>query len=213
MSSDFCKVVFYSPSANLLLKDMIVKGKIASSVHRGEGLIKKYQARLTGILGFRPLPGTLNVVLVRDVDIRKHSTKAVDFVLTDGRRKVEAYLAPVKIRPSGEQRMLRGTLIEGDETVTAYKWKKKDAFSLRKGGKFVTWDIIRSDADRQLIEYLKSRQEGKRAEMPTAAEYSCWAIRFTMGPQDKSCVEIIANTNLKETMGLNDDDILQVEFL
>lgn len=72
----------------------------------GSGIIKKYYPRLVGLLGFRPVPGTLNVRLERDLDLRHHATKAIDHVLQDGRRHVDAYLAPVKIKRAEERRML-----------------------------------------------------------------------------------------------------------
>src|SRR3989338_2365839 len=195
---------------------MIVSGKIISSVRRGGDLIKKYEPRLIGALGFRPFHGTLNIKLGKDVDVQEHSTKTIEFILTDGKRKVDAYLAPVRVKALSERMVLRDVPIEGDEMVTLYKWKGKDAFSLRKMGKFVTWDIIRSDADRQMIEYLIRRQECKSTGAPEKSkirECDCWAIKLVDGPQDESSAEIIAKIDMRDKMGLKDDDSVQIEFL
>src|SRR3989344_2331870 len=185
---------------------MILEGKVFSGVNRGKELIKKYEPRIIGILGLRPFPGTLNVKMERETDLKSHSTKTIDFLLTDGKRKIDAYLAPVVMKPS--QKTLRGVLIEGDETVSTYKWKGKDAFSLRKSGKIATWDIIRSDADRELIEYLKNRKEN--AQKP---ECKGWAIQFVSGPHNYAHLEIISGVNIKESLKIKDDDKIRIEFL
>ena len=193
---------------------MKVEGEVTDSVHRGVGLVKKYEPRLIGILGFKPHPGTMNIRLDKAVSVDSHSTKILDFVvINSGKRQIDAYLAPVKIRTTGGLK-LRGVMIEGNESVTLYKWKGKDAFSLRKAGKFVTWDLIRGETDRKLIEFIKTRQEGKNIAQPAKSnEMKCWAVRFTSGPQDKLSLEIIAKTNMRDEMGLADGDRVQVEFL
>ena len=74
---------------------MKIKGKIFSGMLRGEPLIGLYFHRLIGILGYEPFKGTMNVRLENKIDIEVYSTKAIDQILMDGTRKVDAFLAPI----------------------------------------------------------------------------------------------------------------------
>lgn len=76
---------------------MIVKGIVFSGVLRGQPLIDIHFHRLIGLIGFEPYKGTLDVKLERTVDFRKYATKAVEHVLMDGKKIVNARLAPIKL--------------------------------------------------------------------------------------------------------------------
>ncbi len=82
---------------------MLVKGKVVSGVMRGEQLIDKYSARLKGVIGFEPFPGTLNVKLERKIDLKFYATKTLEHKLLHGGPFVECYLAPVKIHKGDEE--------------------------------------------------------------------------------------------------------------
>lgn len=81
---------------------MKVKGRIFSGSLRGEPLVGHYFHRLTGILGFEPFRGTMNVRLEKNVDIELYSTKAIDHILMDGTRHVDALLAPIIFSVKGQ---------------------------------------------------------------------------------------------------------------
>ena len=77
---------------------MKVRGEVFSGALRGMPLIEKYNARLIGLLGFRPFKGTMDVRLERNVDIKPFATKTIEHVISDGSKKINAYLAPVRIK-------------------------------------------------------------------------------------------------------------------
>lgn len=74
---------------------MRLKGKVSPGVLRGELLIEKFFYRIKAILGFEPYKGTLDVKLEKPVEIEDFATKAIDHILVDGSRMVEAHLAPI----------------------------------------------------------------------------------------------------------------------
>jgi riboflavin kinase len=69
---------------------------------RGKDLIERFSDRLTGILGFRPYPGTLDVKLEEPVEFELYETKRLEHVLMDGDLWIDARLAPVKLRVKGD---------------------------------------------------------------------------------------------------------------
>lgn len=81
---------------------MILRGVIKSGVHRGEPLVRKYFARIKGIIGFEPFPGTMNLRLPRNLDLKAYATRTIEHKLKDGSRYIEAYMAPAVLRVKGE---------------------------------------------------------------------------------------------------------------
>lgn len=76
---------------------MKVRGEVFSGVLRGMPLIEKYYPRLVGLLGFSPYKGTVNIKLEKPVDIMSFATKTIEHILTDGKKVINAYMAPVGI--------------------------------------------------------------------------------------------------------------------
>lgn len=121
---------------------MRVRGKIAPGVSRGELLIRKFFFRIKAILGFEPYKGTLDVRLERKVKIEDYATKAIDHILVDGTRMVEAHLAPVvlHVRKGGEVNDHECWAIRpvpythGEETVEIINRERlREKFSLKDG--------------------------------------------------------------------------------
>lgn len=82
---------------------MLAKATVVSGVLRGEELIPKYAARMKGIIGFEPFPGTLNLRLERTLDFKAYATKTLEHKLVSGHRHVEAYLAPAQLHVAGQK--------------------------------------------------------------------------------------------------------------
>ena len=73
---------------------MIIKGKIAHGVLRGEALIERYYHRLRNVLGFAPYKGTLNIQIEKSIDMRDFELKRLEHVLMSGRIWIDVRLAP-----------------------------------------------------------------------------------------------------------------------
>jgi len=73
---------------------MIINGKIAHGMMRGEHLIDRYYNRLRNVLGFAPFKGTLNIKLDKNIDIKNFELKRLDHVLMSGRSWIDVRLAP-----------------------------------------------------------------------------------------------------------------------
>ncbi|MFH0832972.1 MAG: DUF120 domain-containing protein [Candidatus Aenigmatarchaeota archaeon] len=116
---------------------MKLKGEVVSGVHRGKPLIRIYHLRLTGILGFEPFKGTLDIKMEKPIDIRPYSTKAIEQVLLDGTKKVDAYLAPVILSFKGQSHicwaMRHETIYSSDTIEIVSKDKLKEKMSLKDG--------------------------------------------------------------------------------
>lgn len=121
---------------------MRLKGSIATGVSRGEQLIEKFFFRIKAILGFEPYKGTLDVRLERPVEIEDYATKTIDHILVDGRKMVEAHLAPVVLHIKQEDKVhdhecwvIRpSNYTHGKEMIEIInKEKLKDRFSLKDG--------------------------------------------------------------------------------
>lgn len=82
---------------------MRISGMITTGVMRGTQLTETYQLRIHNVLRFKPYSGTLNVKLNRKIDLVRYSTKAIDEILVDGTRHVEAYLAPCVLISKGTE--------------------------------------------------------------------------------------------------------------
>lgn len=78
-----------------------LKGRIFSGVMRGAPLIDVYFPRLVGILGFEPFRGTLNVKLEKPIEIELYSTRSIEHLLLNGKKHIDAYLAPVTLTANG----------------------------------------------------------------------------------------------------------------
>lgn len=191
---------------------MKIQGKVIFGLRRGRGIVEKYHARLIGLVGFRPFKGTLNIELPRDVDIRRYSTETISHKLSDGSTKVEAYMAPVRIKAERQKRVLKGIELEGDETVSTYKWKNHDAFSLRKKGKFVTWGLVETEQEKEIIEELQRLEKAPAQEKLLSSHLDCWAIQLTSGIKPKRIVEIISSRHLTEALDLHEGSPVDIEF-
>lgn len=191
---------------------MRVNGKVVFGLKRGRGIVEKYRARLIGLVGFKPFKGTLGVKLERNIDIKSYSTKIISNKITDGSTIVDAYLAPVRLHSKSEKRILKGIELEGDETVITYKWKNHDAFSLRKKGKFVTWGMIETEQERQIINELLGLGKSPKEKKPIISTMDCWAIQIMTGAQEKDVINIIAPQRLTESLGLDDGSPVEIEF-
>jgi len=128
---------------------MRIKGVVFSGVLRGKPLIEIYYYRLVGLLGFEPYMGTFDVKLTRSIDTTLYATKSLEHVLMDGKRLINAYLAPVNVI-----------------------FKKNDA----------------------------------------EEKYPCWAMQQADGIYGQDVVEIIAKDSLKEKFGIEDGNIVELEF-
>ncbi|MBI4019007.1 MAG: DUF120 domain-containing protein [Candidatus Aenigmarchaeota archaeon] len=76
---------------------MKIKGKIFSGFGRGGDLIKKWGPRITHLLKISPYPGTLNVRLQEPINIAPYATIEMDYILSHGKRHIDAYFMPVKL--------------------------------------------------------------------------------------------------------------------
>lgn len=197
----------------------VIHGKVVFGIDRGEGVIEKYHARLIGLVGFRPYKGTLNVRVDKNIDIKSHSIKTISHVLSDGSTHVDAYLAPLRIsaKKAKQRRVLKGVELEGDETVSTYMWKNRDAFSLRKKGKFVTWGVIETEEERAIIAELKGLENvpkmSKDEKTRPAHDAECWAIQLASAPREKDMIEIISSHKLTDVFDITDGTEIEIEFL
>ncbi len=163
---------------------MKVRGEVFSGTLRGEPLIEKYYARLIGLVGFRPFGGTMDVKLERNVDIRSFTSKSMEHTLADGRKKITAYLAPVKIRKFyGQYKIM--------EVRDNQKRLLKDYGELAETAK------VKISVDAGAVE-----EDG----------YECWAVQFRNGIYDTSVIELVARDSIKDTLGVGDGDSVEIEF-
>ena len=163
---------------------MKVHGEVFSGTLRGEPLIEKYYARLIGLVGFRPFKGTMDVKLERNVDIRSFTSKTMEHTLADGKKKVTAYMTPVKIRKFYKQYKMmkvrddqKGLLKDYDELMETAKTK------------------ISIDAEPVI-------EEG----------YDCWALQFKNGIYNTDIIELIAIESIKDKLKIKDNDTVEIEF-
>jgi len=121
---------------------MQVFGRIVSGAMRGDKLIDLYYPRLSGILGFKPYKGTMDVKLEKRIDIKLYSTKTLEHVLMDGSKMVYAYFAPVTItirKVNNEEQykcwaMQQAESVYGNDVVELIAEEHlKDKFSLKDG--------------------------------------------------------------------------------
>ena len=77
------------------MPEVKIQGKVFTGVMRGSGIVDYHFNRLSGILGFEPFKGTLNIKLERSIDMSLYSTKAIEHILLDGTKKIDALLAPI----------------------------------------------------------------------------------------------------------------------
>ena len=78
---------------------MLLRGVVFSGSLRGAPLIEKYSARLIGIIGFRPYPGTLDIELDKPLELAAYATKRIEHVRPWGAgTQIDAHLAPATIR-------------------------------------------------------------------------------------------------------------------
>ena len=164
---------------------MRVRGEVFSGALRGTPLIEKYYPRLVGLVGFRPFRGTMDVKLERNVDIRPFSPKTIEHILMDGRKKINAYLAPVKLRKIPTVYGIMEIRTEQEEIIKNAKYME-NAAEEKLGVKNM------ADIDETFCE--------------------CWAIQFKNGIYGNDIIEIIASGMIKEILGLGDGDSIEVEF-
>ncbi|MFA4820499.1 MAG: DUF120 domain-containing protein [Candidatus Aenigmatarchaeota archaeon] len=165
---------------------MKMRGEVFSGVLRGAPLIEKYYPRLVGLVGFKPFKGTMDVKLDRSMDIRPFATKTMDHVLIDGRRKITAYLVPVKIKKI----YLVYSLIDiHDEERRIIE----------------NVEALRKNAKAKL-----SMNDLSEIEEPL---YECWAVQFENGLYGKDTVELIAPDMIKEKLDLDDGDKIEIIFI
>ena len=81
---------------------MKIKGNVTVGPMRGKQLIEKFFFRLSGIIGYEPFKGTLDVRLENKIDIKLYATKTIDHILLDGAKKIDAYLAPIIVSAKGQ---------------------------------------------------------------------------------------------------------------
>jgi hypothetical protein len=213
---------------------MKVDGHVLPNTQRNKQIIQMYYGRLIGLLGFRPFVGMLNVRLERRVSL-KHSPKAIENILLDGTRKIDAYLAPARLRVKSAF-LLSEINVDGC-TIIVYKWKGRDAFALRKNNRFVTWDIIRGGDDRKIIGMLVASQErngldGKLLGRLLASQgrsgldrkligrlttsklhgetEDCWAVQFTNEFYEANVVGIISEHPI---VGIGEGSSVEIELL
>lgn len=74
-----------------------IKGEVFTGVLRGRPLIEKYYPRLLNVLGIKPFRGTLDIKLEKNFDVKPYSEKALEHILMSGHKKVDAYLAHVRL--------------------------------------------------------------------------------------------------------------------
>ncbi len=165
---------------------MKVRGEVFSGVLRGAPLIEKYYARIVGLVGFKPFKGTMDVKLDRNMDIRPFATKTMDHILTDGRRKITAYLAPVKIK---KIYLVYSMMDIHDEERRILE----NVESLRKNAKAKL-----------------SMDDLSEIEEPL---YDCWAMHFENGLHGRDTIELIAPDMIKEKLNLSDGDKIEIIFV
>lgn len=165
---------------------MRVRGEVFSGALRGTPLIEKYYPRLVGLVGFRPFKGTMDIKLERSIDIRPFSSKTIEHILTDGKKVITAYLAPVKIR----------------KFSTIYK-----IMELRTKEKEI---IEHAKKMEDIAEEKFSIQSARDVDEPL---YECWAIQFRGGIYGKDVVELIAPDMIKEKLELGDNDVIEINFI
>ena len=113
-------------------------GTISRGVARGRELIERFSDRLTGILGFRPFPGTLDVRLEQPIDFELYEVKRLEHVLMEGSLWIDARLAPVKLRVNGETidawaiKEEKG-LVEEDMLEILAPYSIKEKFGVKEG--------------------------------------------------------------------------------
>lgn len=163
---------------------MRIRGEVFSGALRGSPLIEKYYPRLVGLVGFRPFKGTMDVKLERSIDIRPFSSKTVDHLLTNGRKIVTAYLAPVRVR----------------KFSTVYH-----IMELRTKQK----DLV--EHARHMSDAAAERFSIKRSDIQEPF-YDCWAIQFKNGIYGPDIVELIAPDMLKDKLEIGDSDMVEIEF-
>ena len=163
---------------------MKVQGEVFSGTLRGEPLIEKYYARLIGLVGFRPFRGTMDVKLERNVDIRSFNSKSMEHTLTDGKKRVTAYLASVKIRKVYKQYVMMDIRDDQKRLLKDYD---------------------------ELMETAKEKLSVE-TEPAMEQEYECWAVQFKNGIYKTDIVELIAKESIKDVLGLKDGDVVEIEF-
>ena len=164
---------------------MKIRGEVFSGVLRGTPLIEKYSARLIGILGFRPFKGTMDIKLERSVDITAFSTKSIEHVISDGTKKINAYLAPVKVKKLP-------TIYKLIEIHDRERQLVKNLENLGKAAE----------------EKFSIRQVPEISE----ATYDCWAVQFKNGIYDNGTIELVSQHSIKEKLNLEDGDKVEIEF-
>ncbi len=164
---------------------MRVRGEVFSGALRGTPLIEKFYPRLIGLIGFRPFKGTMDVKMERSVDIRPFSTKTIDHILTNGRRVVTGYLAPIRVRKLSKL-----------YSIMEVRTKEKEIL--------------------EKVEKMKQTAEEKFSIKSTIdvdeVFYDCWAMQLKKGIYKNDVIEIIAKDMLKEKLGLEDGDGIEIEF-
>ncbi len=165
---------------------MKVRGDVFSGVLRGTPLIEKYYPRLIGLLGFRPYRGTMDVKLERSVDIRPFAIKTIEHILQDGRKKVDAFLAPVKIR----------------KMSVVYK-----IMELRDREKELVEDLKKLEKIAEEKFAIKKSQN--EINEPS---HDCWAAQFKNGIYQNDVVELVSKDMIKEKLSIEDGDKIEIEF-
>ena len=82
---------------------LTIRGTLFEGVHRGTPLVDIFYHRLIGLLGYEPYKGTMNIRLEGKINFKYHSSKAIDQILLDGSRKVDAWLAPVVLHITDQE--------------------------------------------------------------------------------------------------------------
>lgn len=114
------------------------RGVIVHGPMRGDALIKKFEHRLAGILGFQPFHGTLDIKLEKKIEIEKFSSKYVKHKLLNGREHVELYLAKITLVINKSIRyecwaMQQKKAISKDTIEIINHEKLMDKFDLKEG--------------------------------------------------------------------------------
>lgn len=164
---------------------MNVRGEVFSGTLRGTPLVEKYYPRLVGLLKFKPYKGTMDVKLERNVDVRGFATKSIEHVLTDGKKKVDAYIAPVRIR----------------KLTVVYK-----LMQVRESEKQILQNLKKLEKAAE----EKLSLETEEIEEPT---FICWAMQFKNGIYGSDILELISEDSIKEKLSIEDGDKIEIEFL
>lgn len=128
----------------------------------------------------------MDVKLERNVDIRGFATKTMEHVLQDGKRKIDAYIAPVRIR--------KLTVVYN---LMQVREKEEEIFQNLKN--------LENAAEEKL-----SIIPEEEIEEPT---YICWAMQFKNGIYGNDILELISEDSIKEKLGVEDGDKIEIEFL